>query len=376
MPMKSERIVPPLDLAREYRLIASEVRERVERVLASGNYVLSREVREFEERFAAWNDVPYGVGVSSGSEALYLVLKAFGIGPGDEVITVSWTFVATVAAILRTGARPVLVDVEKDTYVMDAAQAERAITPRTRAILAVHLYGQPCDMDALSRMAKPRHLRLIEDCAQAHGAEWNGRKAGSWGDAGCFSFYPTKNLGAAGDGGAIVVREAALAERLKQLRQHGAGRKYFYTEEFGVNARLDELQAAILNAKLKYLDDWNSLRRKAAAFYAAELAPLQEAVRLPWERPGAKHVYHLYTIGTAARDRLESFLKDHGILASINYPLPVHQQDAYKKLGLPQRPLPETDGIAREVLSLPLFPLIERDEQAYVVEKMKAFFKL
>ena len=323
--------IPYLDLKAQYRTIADEVNEAALRVLASGHYVLGPEVAGFERAFADWTGSGHAVTVNSGTTALQLALLACGIGPGDEVITVPMTFVATVAAIQYTGARPVLVDVDPVTWTLDPAQVEAAITPRTRALLPVHLHGLPADLGALGAIARRHGLRLIEDAAQAHGAAWQGRPAGSVGDLGCFSFYPGKNLGAAGEGGAVVTDDPALAERLRLLRDWGQSRKYCHALP-GFNARMDALQAAVLAVKLRHLDGWTTARRRHAAAYDAALAPLLESGAVlgrPQPPADRRHVYHVYAVTLPDRDAAQQALNAAGIATGIHYPVPVHLQPAY-----------------------------------------------
>ncbi|MGB3905135.1 MAG: DegT/DnrJ/EryC1/StrS family aminotransferase, partial [Anaerolineae bacterium] len=308
---------------------------------------------------AAYVGAAYGIGVGSGTEALHLALLACGVGPGDEVITVSHTAVATVAAIELAGARPVFVDIDPLTYTMDPAQLEHKISSATKVLLPVHLYGQVADMDPVLAMASQRGLKVVEDAAQAHGAEYKGRKAGSLGDLACFSFYPTKNLGAYGDGGMIVTSDAALAERLALLRQYGWAQRYVSSIK-GLNSRLDELQAAILRVKLRWLDEWNATRRKHAALYDRRLS--DKGVTTPVEGEYGKHCYHLYVIKSEQRDELQRFLRERGVAALVHYPIPVHLQEAYRDLGIREGGLPVTEQIARVVLSLPVAAELDEDQ--------------
>jgi dTDP-4-amino-4,6-dideoxygalactose transaminase len=351
--MPEENRIPALDLKAQYASIREEVDAAIAAVLASGMFVLGEAVQRFEADFADYCGVAQAVGVNSGTAAIQLALLACGIGRGDEVITVSHTSVATVAAIELTGARPVLVDIDPRRYSLDPGQVESAITPRTRAILPVHLYGCPADLAPLLETARARGLRLIEDCAQAHGASYHGRRTGSWGDLAAFSFYPTKNLGAYGDGGAVLTGDPELAERLRLLRQYGWKERNVSSLK-GLNTRLDDLQAAVLGAKLRHLDAWNARRRDLARRYTELLAG--SGLVLPVEPEGTWHVYHQYVIRCTARNRLQSFLKARGIASAIHYPLPVHLQPAYADLGCKPGDLPASEAAAREVLSLPLYP--------------------
>jgi dTDP-4-amino-4,6-dideoxygalactose transaminase len=330
--------------------LADELNVAVQRVLSSGWYILGPEVEAFEAAFAAYHGVAHAVGVANGTDAIELALRAGGIGPGDEVITVSHTAVATVCAIERAGATPVLVDIDPATYTMNPAAAEAAITRRTRALLPVHLYGQAADMAALGDVAERHHLLLIEDCAQAHGARDGGRLAGTFGQLAAFSFYPTKNLGALGDAGAVITSDVQLAGRLRRLRTYGQVSRYEHAER-GINSRLDEMQAAILRVKLAHLDEHNAVRRELANCYGMCL----KRVTLPVERTGAFHVYHLYVIRHSQRDALHEALKTHGVGTLIHYPTPVHCQPAYADLGYRPGSLPITERIAGEILSLPMY---------------------
>ncbi|MEW5847196.1 MAG: DegT/DnrJ/EryC1/StrS family aminotransferase [Myxococcota bacterium] len=320
------------------------------RVLRSGWYILGPEVEAFEHAFAQYHGIPFAIGVANGTDALELALRAAGVGPGDEVITVAHTAVATVCAVERTGARPVLVDIDPVTYTMDPAAAEAAITPRTRALVPVHLYGHPANLGALTELARRHGLFLLEDCAQAHGATWAGEKVGTFGNAAAFSFYPTKNLGALGDGGAIITRDAALAERIRRLRNYGQKARYEHVER-GINSRLDELQAALLRVKLQHLDEHNARRQAVAHAYTTGL----RGVDVPVVAAGAGHVFHLYVVRHRQRDQLAALLKQNGVHTLIHYPIPVHRQQAYADLRLDVGSLPVTEKIASEILSLPLY---------------------
>jgi dTDP-3-amino-3,4,6-trideoxy-alpha-D-glucose transaminase len=338
------------------------------RVLESGRFILGPEVRAFEEEFAAWLGVEHTVGVASGTDAIHLALRACGIGPGDEVITVAHTAVATVVAVEMAGARPVLVDVDPETYTMDPAACRAAISPRTKAILPVHLYGHPADMTALGEIARRHGLLLVEDCAQAHGARIEGTLVGTFGEVACFSFYPTKNLGAFGDGGAVVTRDAALAERVRRLRNYGQTSRYRH-ESRGFNSRLDELQAAILRVRLVYLDEFNAARRQVAAAYAKHL----RGVSPPVERPGAYHVYHLYVVRHQRRDALREHLRARGVGTLIHYPTPAHLQPAYADLGYRPGSLPLTEQVACEIVSLPLYVGMGEEEVRAVCAAIAEF---
>jgi len=359
--MSTASVVECSDLKALHASLADGLAAAATRVLQSGWFILGPEVEAFEREFAAWHGLEHAVGVANGTDAIALALRAAGIGPGDEVITVAHTAVATVCAVERTGARPVLVDIDPRTFTMDPAAAAAAITPRTRAIVPVHLYGHPADMDALLALKKQHGLFLLEDCAQAHGAEFRGRRVGTMGDAASFSFYPTKNLGALGDGGAIITRDAALAARLKRIRNYGQVVRYRHQER-GVNSRLDELQAALLRVKLPHLQAHNDARRAVASRYQ-----VLRGVQLPVEAPECRHVYHLYAVRHPRRDALMTALREHGVGTLIHYPVPVHLQEAYADLGLRAGSLPHTEGAANEVLSLPMYVGVTETQVNHVI---------
>lgn len=345
-----------IDLKREFQEISEEVKEVVNEVLESGWYILGENVKQFEKEFSNYVGTKYAVGVNSGTDAIMLSLMALGVSRGDEVITVSHTATATVSAISMIGAKPVFVDIEEDTMLMDVSQVESKITERTRAIVPVHLYGHPVDIDPLIEISEKYGVPIVEDCAQAHGAEYKGKKVGSIGDLGAFSFYPTKNMGAYGDAGIVVTNNKDLYEKLIMLREYG-WRKRFNAEMQGVNSRLDEIQAAILRVKLKYLDEWNERRRKIARLYN-ELLENSDIIT-PTEKEYAKHVYHLYVIKYKDRDKLQEYLLKNGVQTLIHYPIPVHKQKAYISL---RYSLPITEKICGEVLSLPIHPFLCREE--------------
>jgi dTDP-4-amino-4,6-dideoxygalactose transaminase len=355
---------------RQYLARKGEIDEAVLRVLNRGRYILGEEVKTFEDEFAAYIGVAHGIGVGNGTEGLYLALAACGIGPGDEVITVSHTAVATVAAIEQAGAIPVLVDVEPDFYTIDPRRITTAITRKTKGIIPVHLYGQPADLDPIMEIAEKYGLCVIEDCAQAPGGTYKGKRVGSYGDLACFSFYPTKNLGALGDGGMVVTDQPELARQVGLLREYGWAERSI-SHIAGVNSRLDEVQAAILRVKLPYLDQDNSARARIASIYRAGLSDCD--VILPKSRPETSHVYHLYVVRTACRDALKQHFKDNGIAALIHYPVPVHLQPAYQGRLLGSSELPETERAAREVLSLPIYPELTEDDQEAVIAAVKTF---
>lgn len=354
----------------QYRVHASEIRGAIDRVLEGGGYILGREVAAFEQSFAGHCGTSHAIGVANGTDALILTLKAMDIGPGDEVITVSHTALATVAAVIATGATPVLVDIDPIYYTIDPALVEKAITRKTRAIIAVHLYGQAADMAALLTLARRHRLRLIEDCAQATGGRYRGKRLGSMGDAGTFSFYPTKNLGAIGDGGMVATSNAKLAERIARLRQYGwdSARK---TRETGLNSRLDPLQAAILGVKLPHLDADNARRRAIGARYDAALGGL--LVTTPAVRADSEHVFHLYVLRLKKRDAVKAALAERGVEAGVHYPVPAHRHKGYDaKIRLPRRGLPVTEALARNILSLPMYPELTGAQADQVIDALRS----
>jgi dTDP-3-amino-3,4,6-trideoxy-alpha-D-glucose transaminase len=345
-------MIPCADPRSQYDARKLEIDAAMRRVLESGRYILGPEVEAFEREFSEWLGGGGCVGVGSGTDAVRLALSACGIGPGDEVVTVSHTAVATVAAVELAGATPVLVDIEPGYYTLDPKKVEAALTPKTRAVIAVHLYGQSADMDALTQLCRRMGLKLIEDCAQAHGARWNGRRVGTIGDAAAFSFYPTKNLGAIGDGGAVFTRDARVLERARLLREYGWSERYV-SSVAGLNSRLDELQAAVLRVKLAGLDEDNARRRRLADIYRQSL---NDWPGLPRERTGAEHVYHLFVVSHPDRDALKKALHERGVGTMIHYPMPIHLQPAYKGRVAVRGSMTITETAAREVLSLPMFP--------------------
>jgi dTDP-4-amino-4,6-dideoxygalactose transaminase len=358
------RPVPALDLHTEYESLRAEIEPAVLAVLASGRYVGGPEVERFETAFAGFCGAANGVAVSSGTDALRFALMACGVGPGDEVVTSPFTFIGTTEAITQAGAAPVFADIEPSTFTLDPARAAAAVTKRTRALLPVHLYGQMADMPALMDLAAARGLAVVEDACQAHGAAVGGRRAGSIGRTGAFSFYPTKNLGGAGEGGLVTTASADDAARVRRLRDHGQAAKYVHAEE-GYNGRLDALQCAILRVKLGHLEDWNRRRQALAARYRAALAEAEARghLRLPAVRAGGEHVYHQYAVRVLAgahggRDRVRDVLQAQGIETGIHYPVPLHRQPCYAHLGIEEGAFPESERAAREVLTLPLYPLL------------------
>jgi dTDP-4-amino-4,6-dideoxygalactose transaminase len=351
--------IPLMDLVVQYHSIRDEIEQAIRGVLESGVFILGPNVAAFEEEMAAYLGVKYAVGVASGTDALLLTLRAYGIGPGDEVIVPAYTFFATAEVVSQVGATPVFVDIDPRTYCLDVEQLEGKISVRTKAIIPVHLYGHPADMTPVLELAKRHGLRVIEDNAQALGAEYKGKKTGSLGDAGCLSFFPSKNLGGYGDGGMVVTNDPVLAETVRKLRTHGWRTKY-YPEMIGYNSRLDELQAAILRVKLRHLDAWNERRRKIAEQYRALLAG--NGIELPWEAPYARHVYHLYAIRIKERKTVQGHLKALGIASAVYYPLPLHLVEPYRHLGYGINSFPEAERAAAETLAIPLSPEMTPDQ--------------
>ncbi len=358
-----------VDLNRQYQSLKVEMDAAILRAVERGDYILGEDTQEFEKEFAAFNDVPHCIGVGDGTDALHLALRALNIGAGDEVILPANTFIATALAVSNAGALPLLVDCEPTNYNIDVKAIEAVITPRTKAIIPVHLYGHPAEMDPILEIARERKLRVIEDAAQAHGATYKGRRCGSIGDLGCFSFYPGKNLGAYGDGGAVVTRDAALAEKIRHLRNWGQKAKYVHTEK-GYNSRLDTVQAAVLRVKLRRLAEWNDLRRRAAARYCDLLAGT--GLTLPNVASWASPVWHLFVVQTDDRPRLQQALDAANVVHGIHYPVPIHLQEAYRDLRYGPGSFPVAESLATRVLSLPMFPEIREDELQRVAEACRA----
>lgn len=364
--------IPLVDLKRQYKDLHAETHAALDSVLDSMRLFLGPNVAAFEREYADYVGSANCIGVSDGTMALYLALRACDVGPGDEVITVSHTFFATVEAITLAGATPVFVDIDPATFTMDVSAAAEAITPRTRVILPVHLYGRLANMPALMALARRHGLRVIEDACQAHGARLNGQAAGTFGDIGCFSFYYSKNLGAYGEAGGIVTDDTTLAGTIRMLRDHGSNRRYQH-DILGLNSRLDEMQAAILRIKLPLLDAWNEERRRHAARYGAQMSTLP--IDLP-ETPGQEHVFHLYVIRTGERDALREHLESRGIHTGIHYPIPCHLQPACRSFAGAPGSLPVTESTVNEILSLPMFPELRDDEIHYVVSSIREYFAL
>jgi len=369
--------IPPFDLSEQYKLIGAEINQAVLAVLASGRYIGGTPVEGFEQQFAGYIGTSECVACNSGTDALYLALRALNIGAGDEVITPSFTFIATAEVIHMVGATPVFVDIQPPGFNLDLDRVAAAITPRTRAVIPVHLFGQPVDMTRLTAIAQRYDLAIVEDCAQATGAEWAGQRVGSIGRIGCFSFYPTKNLGACGDGGAITTQDPAISARLRMLRDHGR-RSGYYHEEQGMNSRLDAVQAAILQIKLRYLDQWNQQRAAIAQRYQGLLQAIAGVIP-PQPVPNGTSVWHQYTIritdtekGEATRrDRVRQQLQTQGVMSMIYYPLPLHLQPVYAPLSYRAGQLPHSEQTAREVLSLPMFPELSPEQQQQVIDALQ-----
>ncbi len=357
------------DLAREYQEIKPQIDQAVQEVLQSGWFVLGQQGKAFEEEFAAYCGVRFCVGCASGTEAIALALMALGIGAGDEVITTDLSAVPTLSAVSMTGAKPVLVDVESDTCLMDVAQVEEKITPRTKAIIPVHLYGQPCDMKALTHISQRHNLSLVEDACQAHGSEYRGQKTGALGTLAAFSFYPSKNLGCYGDGGAVTTNSEVLYEKLMKLRNYGQSKRYYH-ESIGINSRLDEIQAAILRVKLKHLDSWTQRRQDIARKYNAQIHSTK--VVKPVIREESKTNYHLYVVKVEARAQIQAQLAEAGVQTLIHYPVPMHQQKAYAQLGYALEAFPKTGRCTETVLSLPMYPQLTDSEVDFVCEQVNA----
>jgi len=366
------------ELVRQYNSLKGELDPAISSVINKGAFILGENVAGFEQEAASYCGTKYAVGVANGTDALELAIKVLGIGPGDEVITVPFTFIATTEAICLNGATPVLVDIEPDTFNMDASLLEKKITKRTKAILPVHLFGQACDMSAVATVAKKHGIKVIEDCAQAIGAEYKGMKAGSFGDIGCFSFFPSKNLGCFGDGGMVTTSDKELADRIRMLRVHGQAQRYRHEIE-GRNSRLDELQAAILRVKLRHLDEWNESRRSNAAYYNSAFAPLKGTGKavLPPEAEGRKHVYNIYNIRVhgGRRDALKEALAGKGVGTAVYCPIPLHLQPVYSQYGWKKGDFPVSEKACEEVLALPVYPELTKEELEYTSQCVKGYLE-
>jgi len=371
--------IPILDLKRQYQSIKSEIDSAIARVIESGQFILGPEVEAFERAVAQYLGVKHAIGVASGTDALWLALKAANIGPGDRVIVPSFTFFATAGAVCNVGATPIFADIDPQTFNIDPdsvrnlLESNAQIREKTKAIIPVHLYGQPAEMDEILELAQRYELTVIEDAAQAIGARYKDRTVGTLGHLGCFSFFPTKNLGAYGDGGLVVTNDDALAERVRMLRVHGSKPKYYH-HIVGTNSRLDALQAAILRVKLAHLDEWTRARQHIAAQYDTAFSQLK-GLTVPYRAPERTHIYHQYTIRVLGgrRDALQKFLKEHGISTEIYYPLPLHLQPCFAHLGYREGQLPESERASREVLSLPIFPELTMEEQERVIKAIQKF---
>lgn len=360
--------VPFLDLKSQYKEIKSEIAAAIDRVLSSQNFILGPELEDFEKEFAGYLGSKYCVGVNSGTDALILGLMSLGIGEGDEVITPTNSFIATTTAIIQVGAKPILVDCDPDTYQIDIIAVEKAITNKTKAILPVHLYGAPAEVDKLQLIAKKNNLFLVEDACQAHGATLNGKKLGTFGDLAAFSFYPGKNLGAYGDGGAIITDNKDIYEKLLKLRNYGQLKKYYH-DSFGLNSRLDEIQAAVLRVKLKHLDSWNKKRQMIADLYLDGLKNIKHQKIIN----GGQSNYYVFVIESDDRDKLQEYLLKQGINTLIHYPVPIHLQKAYEHLGYKKGNFPVAEKIANRILSIPIYPELGNNEQMYIIEAINKF---
>ncbi|PIE31850.1 transcriptional regulator [candidate division KSB3 bacterium] len=371
--------VPLLDLQAQYATIKHEIEPVVQQVLDSQRFILGPEVQAFEQEVADYSNTRFAIGVSSGTDALLLSLMAAEIGPGDQVITTPYTFFATGGSISRVGATPIFVDIDPKTYNLNPALIERAITPQTKAIIPVHLYGQCADMKPFLDVADKHGLIVIEDAAQAIGAEYGGmgdgkaHRAGSMGQFGCFSFFPSKNLGAFGDGGMVVTSDEALAQRVKHLRGHG-GRDKYHNYIIGMNGRLDALQAAILRVKLPHLDEWSTARQRHAAYYNEAFQAIEQ-VQTPYTAPGNRHIYNQYVLRVPRRDELQAHLSEHHIGNALYYPVPLHLQECYEPLGYQESDLPEAEKAAGETIALPVYPELPQEQQDYVIEVIEKFYQ-
>ena len=363
-------MIPFVDLKAQYDSIKNEIDEAIQNVLNNTSFIMGEELKKFEEEFAWFCDVKYAIGVANGSDALILALRACGIGKGDEVITVPHTFISTAEAISNVGGKIVFVDIDPKTYTIDVSKIEEKVNKKTKAIIPVHLYGQPADMDPIMEMAKKYNLKVIEDAAQAHGAEYKGKKVGSISDVACFSFYPGKNLGAYGDAGTITTNNEEIANKLKMLRNHGRLTAKYEHKIEGYSSRLDNLQAAILRVKLRHLNKWNERRRKNAKKYN-ELLSNTDGIITPYEADYAKHVYHLYVVRIEERDKLREELKSKGVATGIHYPIPLHLQLAYNYLGYKRGDFPVTEECSQKILSLPMFAELDEEQINEIVKLIK-----
>lgn len=361
-----------LDLKAQYETIKDEIQGAMNEVLESSRFILGSNVKSLEEEISEYIGTKNAIGVANGTDALYLTLKAYGIGEGDEVITTPFTFFSTAETISNVGAKPVFVDIDLYTFNIDVKQIEGKITEKTKAIMPVHIFGQPADMDEIMEIAERFHLVIIEDACQAIGAEYKGRKVGSIGHAACFSFFPTKNLGGYGDGGMIVTNDDSIMEKIKMLRSHGQKVKY-YNEILGYNSRLDEIQAAILRVKLRYLDMWNDARKEKASIYNGKID--NSIVRTPYQADNVKHIYHLYIIQSEHREETIKYLKEMGISTGIYYPVPLHLQNVYKDLGYKDGDFPNSEYICERTFAIPLYPELTEEQQSYIINTINSIKK-
>jgi dTDP-4-amino-4,6-dideoxygalactose transaminase len=356
-------MIPMVHLQRQYQYLKPEMDEAIQEVLNQCQFILGPQVSALEKEIASYHGVPFAVGVASGTDALLLALRACGIGPGDEVITTPFTFIATAEVIALLQAVPVFVDIVPDTFNMDPRKIEAKITKKTRAIIPVHLFGHPVEMDPILELARKHHLKIIEDCAQAFGAVYQGKKVGTLGDCGCFSFFPSKNLAGYGDGGMVITQNQEMGQSIKMLRNHGSTVKYYHSV-LGYNSRLDEIQAAIIHVKFKHIDDFNAARRRHAGLYRTLIT--RDDILLPLERPGCHHVYHQFTLRSKYRDQIMASLRNQGIAAAIYYPVPLHRQEVFAGCGSAGEILPHAETCTAEVLSLPMFPELKQEEIQFI----------
>lgn len=363
--------IPFLDLTRQYELMKNEIDETLQRVAASGHYIGGEEIQKLEEEIARYCGTGFGVSLSSGTDALLASLMAVGVGEGDEVITSPFTFISTAEVVSLLRARPVFVDIEQDTFNLDPDLVESRITERTKCIIPVHLFGHMADMHALLDIAHRHGLKVVEDAAQAIGSSFDGKKAGSLGDTGCFSFFPSKNLGAFGDGGLVITDDQELSKRIGIIKDHGSTRRYHHSM-LGFNGRLDAIQAAVLRVKLRYLDEWTEKRRRNASYYGERLG---KYVKVPFCREGYFHVFHQYSILTEQRDRLTEYLSSRGVPTAIYYPIPLHLQEVFRGLDYGKGDFPVAETVSEKILSLPVFPELEDNEKEYIVNAIVSFFK-
>lgn len=365
--------IPSFDLKRQYQNLKLEIDQVVQDVMEKGQFILGENVSLLESELSVYCGTKYAIGVASGTDALLLSLRALGVGPGDEVITTPFTFFATAEVISNLGAKPVFVDIEPDTFNIDVERVEKEITKNTKVILPVHIFGQMCNIDKLLELKEKYNLFIVEDACQAIGAIFNGKKAGSIGDTGCFSFFPTKNLGAFGDGGMIVTNDEGIRDKILMLRNHGSKKKYYH-EELGYNSRLDEIQAAILRVKLRYLDSYIRRRQEIASLYSSLLSDIPH-VKTPRIKEGRTHTFHQYVIRAERRDELQRYLSDNGIGSTVYYPLPLHLQKVYNSLGYKPGDFPEAERASKDVLALPMWPELKDEEIREVVEVIKSFYE-